>query len=117
MLLGDVLAQFDDETVAAETILALGDLALVARLRCEAESNAQTLGAYASGMVGRYAATASDEEWIGLMSALQSAPDPGAVCLKRALTSAVVAPRDVWITRVTMTMQITIWLSTRPGSS
>jgi len=67
MLLGDVLARFDDETVAAETILGLGDLALVARLRERAEAVGQSLGEYAASTVRCYAASAPDEEWITLM--------------------------------------------------
>jgi hypothetical protein len=84
MLLGDVLARFDDETVAAETILGLGDLALIARLRERAEAVGQSLGGYAASTVRCYAASAPDEEWITLMGALGRAEDPGAVCMKRA---------------------------------
>jgi len=84
MLLGDVLARFDDETVAAETILGLGDLALVARLRERAEAVGQSLGEYAASTVRCYAASAPDEEWITLMGALGRAQDPGAVCMTRA---------------------------------
>lgn len=84
MLLGDVLARFDDETVAAETILGLGDLALIARLRERAEAVGQSLGDYAASTVRCYAASAPDEEWITLMGALGRAQDPGAVCMKRA---------------------------------
>jgi hypothetical protein len=84
MLLGDVLARFDDEAVAAEAILALGDLALIAKLRNRAEAAGQSLGDYAASTVRCYAASAPDEEWITLMGALGRAEDPGAVCMKRA---------------------------------
>lgn len=84
MLLGDVLARFDDETIAAETILGLGDLALIARLRERAEAVGQSLGEYAASTVRCYAASAPDEEWITLMGALGRAQDPGAVCMTRA---------------------------------
>lgn len=84
MLLGDVLARFDDESVAAETIVGLGDLALVARLRQRAEAVGQSLGEYAASTVRCYAANASDEEWITLMGALGRAADPGALCMTRA---------------------------------
>jgi hypothetical protein len=89
MLLGDVLARFEDETVATETILRLGDLTLVARLRECAEVNSQTLGDYAACAVRRFAAEASDERWVTLMGALARAEDPGAVCLKHALGYAL----------------------------
>ena len=84
MLLGDVLARFDDENVAVETILGLGDLALIARLRERAEALGQSLGDYAASTVRCYAASAPDEEWITLMGALGRAKNPGAVCMKRA---------------------------------
>ena len=84
MLLGDVLARFGDETVAAETILGLGDLALIARLRERAETVGQSLGEYAASTVHCYAARATDEEWITLIGALGRARDPGAVCMMRA---------------------------------
>jgi len=85
MLLGDLLARFEDESVASEAILRLGDLALVAALRARAEAEGETLGAYAAGAMRRFASEASDEAWISLMGALARAEDPGSVCLKRAL--------------------------------
>jgi hypothetical protein len=84
MLLGDLLSRFTDESIAAETIVGLGDLPLIAKLREQAETDGLTLGAYAAGAVRRYAAEATDEEWVTLMGALGRAPDPGAVCLQRA---------------------------------
>ena len=54
MLLGELLARFDDETVASETILRLGDLSLVAALRARADAEGVTLGAYAAGTVRRF---------------------------------------------------------------
>ncbi len=86
MLLGDLLARFDDEGIASEAVLGLGDLALNATLRTAAEADGLTLGAYAAAAVRRYAAEATDEEWVSLMGALGRAQDPGAVCLRRALT-------------------------------
>ncbi len=84
MLLGDLLARFTDESIAAETVVGLGDLALLAGLREQAEASGLSLGAFAAGAMRRYAAEASDEEWVTLMGALGRAQDPGAVCLQRA---------------------------------
>jgi hypothetical protein len=89
MLLGDVLASFEDEAVATETILRLGDLSFVARLRECAELNSQTLGDYAMCAVRRFAAEASDEQWVTLMGLMARADDPGAVCLRHALVCAL----------------------------
>ena len=85
MLLGDLLARFEDETVVSETLLRLDGLSLVPALRARAEAEGVTLGAYAAGAVRRFAAEASDETWMSLMGALARADDPGAVCLKQAL--------------------------------
>jgi hypothetical protein len=84
VLLGDLLARFSDESIALETLVGLGDLASMAELREHAEASGLTLGAYAAGAVRRYAAEASDEEWVTLMGALGRAADPGAICLQRA---------------------------------
>jgi hypothetical protein len=89
VLLGDMLARFEDETIATEAILALGDLALIARLRDAADAEGETLGAFAAAAVRRYAADASDEEWVTLIGLLGRAADPGSICLQRALAHAI----------------------------
>src|SRR5205085_6456502 len=91
MLLGDLLARFTDEAIAAETIVGLGDLPLMARLSEQAEADGLSLGAYAAGAMRRYAAEASEEEWVTLMGLLRRAQDPGAICLRRALAHSVAA--------------------------
>jgi hypothetical protein len=84
MLLGDVLARFEDESFAAETVLSLGDLPMLARLRERAAASGESLGAFAQGALQHVAASASDEEWVTLLGLLARADDPAAVCLKRA---------------------------------
>jgi hypothetical protein len=89
MLLGDLLARFADEGTAAEAILALGDLTLLASVREEAQARGVEIGVFAAGAVRQYAAQASDEEWVTLLGAMNRDPDPGMVCFKRALAHAV----------------------------
>jgi hypothetical protein len=84
MLLGDILARFDTQSFAEETVLALGDLNLLARMRAQAEAGGESLGEFAQNAVRRFAAEASDEDWVTLLGALARASDPGAVCLKAA---------------------------------
>ena len=91
MLLGDLLARFDDDVIAEEAVLALGDLTWLGRLRAQAELIGQPLGDYARSAVRRFAAEANDEEWVTLLGALARAEDPGAVCLKRALAHSLQA--------------------------
>ena len=85
MLLGDLLARFDDESLATEAILSLGDLSLLTALRERADADGLALGTLAANAVDRYTAEASDEEWMTLMAALARSEDPGLTCLKRAL--------------------------------
>jgi hypothetical protein len=91
MLLGDLLTRFADPELAAEAILASGDLSLLVRMREQAAAEGMDLGAYAAAAVQLYSAQASDEEWITLMGALSRASDPGLVCLQRAFAYAVAA--------------------------
>lgn len=78
MLLGNLLARFEDESVASA-------LSRSWRRCGRAEADGETVGVYAAALVWWFAAEASDETWITLMGALARAEDPGAVCLKRAL--------------------------------
>lgn len=89
MLLGDLLAELSDETAATETILRVDDLSMLAAMREQAKADGLDLPAYVAGTVRRYASEATDEEWITLMGLLNRAPDPGAVCLKRAFEHAL----------------------------
>jgi hypothetical protein len=86
MLLGDLIARFDDEAVAEEAILVLGDLAMLSGLRDQAASNGLSIGAYVAAAARRYAAAASDEEWITLLGVMGKSQDPGAAYLQRALS-------------------------------
>lgn len=85
MTLGDVLTHLRNDGEAAELILALGELSLLASARQRAEADGVDLATYARGAVQRYAAEASDDEWVSAMGALGRAFDPGMAFLKRAL--------------------------------
>jgi hypothetical protein len=84
MLLGDVLARFDDEAFAAETVLRVGDVGMLARMQKQAAEEGESLGSFARSAVQRFAAAADDEAWVSLLGALARTQDPGAVCLTRA---------------------------------
>jgi hypothetical protein len=90
-MLGDLLAQFGDETTAAETILSVGGLKMIGALRTRAEAEGLELGAFAVCAVRRYA-EASDEEWITLLGELARSNDPGFTFVKRALIHAMSRP-------------------------
>jgi hypothetical protein len=84
MMLGDILARLDDEGAAAEIILGAGDLRLLAAMQQRAEAEGLDLATFARAAVRRYAAQASDEEWVTLMGLIGRSGDPGLTCLKRA---------------------------------
>jgi hypothetical protein len=92
MVLGDLLARFGDESAAAEAVLTIGDLRLVAGLRQRAATDGLGLGAFAALAVQRYAEEASDEEWVTLMGELGRSADPGLAFIKRALSHAAHVP-------------------------
>jgi hypothetical protein len=85
MLLGDVLTRLSDEAFAAETLVLLDDLPLMAGVEAEAGRHGETAGGYAAAAVRRFAAFADDEDWLALTSALSRALDPGAACLRHML--------------------------------
>ena len=89
MMLGDVLRRLNDDVEATEIILGVGDLRLVTAAQQRVKAEGLELAAYLRGTVQRYAAEASDEEWITLMSTIGRAADPGLACVKRALENAL----------------------------
>ena len=88
-MLGDILRRLTDETTAIETILATGDLTLLAAVREQAAADGLDLAACVTQTVQRYTNEASDEEWVTLMGMLNRSQDPGATCLKRAFEHAL----------------------------
>jgi hypothetical protein len=85
MLLGDVLEQLGDAAFAAETLVALDDLPLMAGVEAEASRQGESAGLYAAAAVRRFAAFANDEDWLALVGVLGRAADPGAACLRHML--------------------------------
>ena len=91
-MLGDLLTSLTDETMAVETLLAAGDLTLLAAAREQATAEGLDLAACVTQIVQRYTNEASDEEWITLMGLLNRSQDPGTICLKRAFAYVMHRP-------------------------
>jgi hypothetical protein len=89
MLLSDLIRQFDDETVAAEALVALGDLALTARIAVAAAEQDATLGEFAVVSVQGFAAWARDEDWVTVLGQMGRSDDPGRVFLSYVLHFAL----------------------------
>jgi hypothetical protein len=85
MLLGQVLEQLGDEVFATETMVGLADLPLMVEVETAGRHFGESLGEYAAGASRRFAAFASNEDWLALMTALERADDAGAACLKHIL--------------------------------
>ena len=62
MLLGQVLERLGDEVFAAEMLVALQDLPLMAEVDMAGRQFGESIGEYASGASRRFAELASDED-------------------------------------------------------
>jgi hypothetical protein len=89
MLLGDVIARFEDEVFASEALFALDDIILAARVGVAAAEEELTPGKYAARSVDAFVSGASDEEWLTMLGQMSRAEDPGKVFLHRVLSNAV----------------------------
>ncbi len=85
MLLGTILAQLSDETIALETVTGLGDLTLLAHLQNAADDQNQTLGAVITAAVNHFTANADSDQWVQLMSKVNQSDNPGGAALKQML--------------------------------
>jgi hypothetical protein len=89
MLLGAIMSELKDERQAEAALISLGDLVLVAAVDAERQKHEETLGEYVSGAAQRFARLASDEEWLGLMNAVERSDNPAASCLSTMLNWSV----------------------------
>lgn len=89
MLLGDVIARLDDEAAALETLVGLGDLALLARVEAAAAEGSLTPGEFAAQAVEIFSSQASDEDWVSLVGVMGRTDDPGQACLRRMVEFAL----------------------------
>ena len=88
-MLCDLLSRFSDESTVLNALLGLDDLGLLVRVKRAAEAENLTLGTWTREAVGRFAATADDAQWLGLMSACSNASDPGSAALRRMLEATL----------------------------
>jgi hypothetical protein len=82
MLLGDMIRDLTDERNAAEALMALGDLPMVAAIEQARAPHGESAGAYAAGAVARFADHAGDEDWLALMNTIERTDDPASACLR-----------------------------------
>ncbi len=92
MLLGDIIQHFEDEAVAMEALVSLGDLPLLARVEEAATAQGVAPGEFAASAVAIFSQTASDEDWVSLIGVMGRTQDPGEACL-RAMISFALRPQ------------------------
>ncbi|MCP8939567.1 hypothetical protein NK718_13655 [Alsobacter sp. SYSU M60028] len=85
MQLGTLISRLEDETDAAMALEALGDVVLLGEVLRTGELYDETPGEYVANAARRFAAMAGDEDWLGLMNALERADDPARAVLDRML--------------------------------
>lgn len=81
MLLGTLFQKLEDEEIAAEALLSLGDIVLLAGVEKARTMHDETIGEYVSGATRRFSRLASDEDWLRLMTALERSESPAQSCL------------------------------------
>jgi hypothetical protein len=85
MMLGSIISGISDEESILETLVALDDLALLARMRSGADAAGESLGSFASAAVGTFVSRADDTAWLSLMAVTSKSDDPGKACLRYIL--------------------------------
>jgi hypothetical protein len=68
MLLGNLLCDLQDGALAMQTLVEMNDLAMLTRIRNNADLFGETAGEYAANSVRRFANQANDEDWLVLMA-------------------------------------------------
>ncbi|ACB24574.1 MULTISPECIES: hypothetical protein [Methylobacterium] len=89
MLLGDIIARLDDEAVADETLVRLGDLVLLGRVQEAAAVEGETAGEFAARAVRLFSVSASEEDWVSMIGVMGQTTEPGMACLRRMVEFAL----------------------------
>jgi len=83
MLLGTLIERLSTDSDAAVALEALDDVVLFAELEAMASRFEESAHQYVAASASRFAAMASDEEWLGLMGDVERAADPAQAVLVR----------------------------------
>lgn len=83
VLLGDLLALSRRSSADLAAWLDSADASLRSRLEQEAKDRNENLAEFVRIAVADFLASADEEAWASLLSAMRAADDPGAACLAR----------------------------------
>ena len=89
MQLSALIRGLDTADGAALALEELGDLVLHARVAETGVHFGEPPGVYIANAVRRFATRAGDEDWMGLVTAIERAPDPTAAALRHMLSWAL----------------------------
>lgn len=81
MLLGSLLSGLQSPAYAATLIEETGDVLMLARIEAAGRAFEESPGDYAANAVARFSRSASDEDWLALMTALEKSDAPASTCL------------------------------------
>lgn len=85
MHLGTLLTRLEHDTHAGAALQALGDIVLFARVEAMGAQHNEEPGEYVANGARRFAGRASDEDWLGIMNAIERADDPARAVLERII--------------------------------
>ena len=85
MHLGALISRLENEADAMRALEALGDLALFAEVQEVGAQHDEAPGEYLANAAQRFAAAASDDDWLALMGAVERTKDPAQAALDRML--------------------------------
>ena len=89
MNLGQLMNALENEADAGAALVALQDIVLLARVQAACAFHDETPGEYVANASRRFAAFASDEDWLGVMTAMERTDDPAHAAIDRMLRWAL----------------------------
>jgi hypothetical protein len=89
MQLGTLMHHLEFEDDAAAALGALGDIVLFTEIQAMGERYDECPGTYVANAARRFAARASDEDWLNLMAVMERSQDPAQAALERMLRWAL----------------------------
>jgi hypothetical protein len=94
-MLGNILGGLTNAAAAENLLAAIGDEALLERVKTAADDNGVTPGTYVAATVRHLLDHGSDDVWLDMIGKMANSPHPGATALQIILVRAFPAPVTV----------------------
>ncbi|MDB5595091.1 MAG: uncharacterized protein JWM36_2052 [Hyphomicrobiales bacterium] len=91
-MLGNILGGLTKAAAAEQFLAAIGDEALLERVKRVAEENNVSPGTYVAATVRHLLDHGDEEVWLDLVGKMANSPQPGAAALRAILARAFPAP-------------------------